>query len=68
MNRAHRPPGLPLPIRPVTLHLTNSLSRRVEEFQTIQPGDFQERCHSSAALQVACINDTCCGSSRSSGG
>ena len=31
-------------------------------------GDFQERCHSSAALQAAFINGSCCGSSSSSSG
>ena len=31
-------------------------------------GDFQERCHSWAAVQAACINGSCPGSLSSSGG
>jgi len=31
-------------------------------------GGFQERCHSLAAVQAACINGSCPGSSSSSGG
>jgi hypothetical protein len=31
-------------------------------------GGFQERCHTSATLQAACINGSCSGSSSSSGG
>ena len=39
----------------------------VHSAQRIDRGDFQERCHSWAAFQAACINGSCPGSLSSSG-
>ena len=40
----------------------------LEDDYASQFGDFQERCHSWAAFQAACINGSCPGSLSSSGG